>query len=82
MYVAFSAPSKKWQFSDFRAEKNKSELNQKGHKPSRAELKILQLELWLEPARLGLITNRKYGKVGEAWHCRLELGTLFKFQAS
>ena len=37
MYVAFSAPSKKWQFSDFRAEKNKSELNQKGHKPSRAE---------------------------------------------
>ena len=24
---------------------------------SRAELKILQLELWLEPARLGLITN-------------------------
>ena len=30
--------------------------SQKGHKPSRAELKILQLELWLEPARLGLIT--------------------------
>ena len=28
----------------------------KGHEPSRAELKILQLELWLEPARLGLIT--------------------------
>ena len=24
---------------------------------SRAELKIIQLELWLEPARLGLITN-------------------------
>ena len=24
---------------------------------SRAELEILQLELWLEPARLGLITN-------------------------
>ena len=24
----------------------------------RAELKILQLELWLKPARLGLITNR------------------------
>jgi hypothetical protein len=24
---------------------------------SRAELKNLQLELWLEPARLGLITN-------------------------
>ena len=26
-------------------------------KRSRAELKILQLELWLEPARLGLITR-------------------------
>ena len=25
--------------------------------PSRAELKILQLEPWLEPARLGLITS-------------------------
>ena len=25
---------------------------------SRAELKIFQLELWLEPARLGLITTR------------------------
>ena len=25
--------------------------------PSQAELKILQLELWLEPAWLGLITN-------------------------
>ena len=24
---------------------------------SRAELKIIQLELWLEPARLGLITS-------------------------
>ena len=24
---------------------------------SRAELKILQLELWLEPARVGLITS-------------------------
>ena len=30
----------------------------KGHESSRAELKILQLELWLEPARLGLITNK------------------------
>ena len=29
----------------------------KGLKSSRAELKNLQLELWLEPARLGLITN-------------------------
>ena len=27
-----------------------------GKRPQ-AELKILQLELWLEPARLGLITN-------------------------
>ena len=40
----------------FRAEKNTPELKKKTHKPSRAELKILQLELWLEPARLGLIT--------------------------
>jgi hypothetical protein len=30
---------------------------EKGHEPSRAELKIFQLELWLEPARLGLITS-------------------------
>ena len=30
---------------------------EKGHEPSRVELKIFQLELWLEPARLGLITN-------------------------
>ena len=30
----------------------------KGHEPSRVELKILQLELWLEPARLGLITSK------------------------
>ena len=37
----------------FRAEKNNSELKEKGHEPSRAELKISQLELWLEPARLG-----------------------------
>ena len=29
----------------------------KGHKPSRAELKIVQLQPWLEPARLGLITT-------------------------
>ena len=34
---------------DFRADGEKA--------TSRAELKILQLELWLEPARLGLITN-------------------------
>ena len=30
------------------------------HKPSPAMLKILQLELWLEPVQLGLITIR-YG---------------------
>ena len=29
----------------------------KGHEPSPGELKNLQLELWLEPARLGLITS-------------------------
>ena len=29
----------------------------KVHEPSQAELKILQLELWLEPARLELITR-------------------------
>ena len=34
-----------------------SELKEKGHEPSRAKLKILQLELWLKPARLGLITS-------------------------
>ena len=33
------------------------ELKEKGHEPSWAELKIPQLELWLEPARLGLITT-------------------------
>ena len=46
-----------WQKKAFRAEKNNSELKEKGHEPSRAELKISQLELWLEPARLGLITR-------------------------
>ena len=30
---------------------------EKGHELSRAELKIFQLKLWLEPARLGLITT-------------------------
>ena len=30
---------------------------EKGHKLSRAELKILQLKLWLKSARLGLITT-------------------------
>ena len=45
----------KCQFSDFRAE---FFFRADGEKAtSRAELKILQLELWLEPARLGLITN-------------------------
>ena len=38
----------------FRAEINFSSKREKV--TSRAELKILQLELWLEPARLGLIT--------------------------
>ena len=40
-----------------------SELSEKGHEPSLAELKILQLEPWLEPARLGLITNTSYLEV-------------------
>jgi hypothetical protein len=31
---------------------------EKGQEPSRAELKIFQLEIWLEPARLGLITKK------------------------
>ena len=35
-----------------------SSWGEKGHEPSQAELKKLQLELWLEPARLGLITTR------------------------
>ena len=34
-----------------------SSWSEKGHEPSRAELKILQLKLWLEPAWLGLITS-------------------------
>ena len=64
MYVAFVAPffflwaAKNGNFFYFRAEKNESELKQKAHEPSRAELKKLQLELWLEPARLGLITSK------------------------
>ena len=33
------------------------ELEGKGHEPSRSKLKIVQLEPWLEPARLGLITT-------------------------
>ena len=33
------------------------ELIGKGQEPCRAELKIPQLELWLEPVRLGLITT-------------------------
>ena len=45
----------KCQFSDFRAE---FFFRADGEKAtSRAELKIHQLELWLEPARLGLITK-------------------------
>ena len=31
--------------------------SEKGHEPSRGELKILQFDLWLEPAWLGLITT-------------------------
>jgi hypothetical protein len=39
-----------------------SSWSEKGHKLSRAKLKILQLELWLEPARLGLITTKYVNK--------------------
>ena len=42
----------------FRAGNINSELKEKGHELSRAELKIPQLELWLEPAWLRLITNK------------------------
>ena len=42
-----------WQKKALRAEKINSELKEKGHEPSRAELKIPRLE----PARLGLITT-------------------------
>ena len=38
----------------------------KGHEPSRAELKKLHLELWLEPARLGLITSHWVTQQGVA----------------
>ena len=42
-------------------------------KPSRAELKMVQLEPWLEPDRLGLITNnyiRGQDEVGRwYWKC-------------
>ena len=34
---------------------------------SQAEPKILQLELWLEPARLGLITNDPLSPLASAW---------------
>ena len=40
-----------------------SSWREKGHEPSWAELKILQLELWLEPTRLGLITSHYYIRV-------------------
>jgi hypothetical protein len=48
-----------WQKKAFQTEKINSELKEKGHEPSQAKLKIPQLELWLEPARLGLITNKQ-----------------------
>jgi hypothetical protein len=54
-------------FSSFLANFD-SELNEKGHEPSRAELKILQLELWLEPARLGLITSSYSWFYLVKWH--------------
>ena len=41
----------------FSSWKKKFELKEKGHDPSRDELKILQLELWLKPVWLRLITS-------------------------
>ena len=40
------------------------ELRGKGGESSRAELKILLIKLWLEPARLGLITTKH-----SQWSC-------------
>ena len=41
----------------FSSWKKKFELKEKGHKPSWAKLQIIQLELGIEPAQLGYITN-------------------------
>jgi len=46
-----------WNFSSFFSQFSIPSWSEKGHEPSRAELKILQLELWLKPAWLGLITT-------------------------
>ena len=60
----------KWKKNEW--QKKLSELKEKGHEPSRAKLKISQLKLWLEPARLGLITIewtvifKKFGNVCSA----------------
>ena len=47
-------------YFDFRAAIFLIKLNEKGHKLSQAQLKILQLQLWLEPARLKLITSNNH----------------------
>ena len=56
----------KWekiQILAFRAEMKFSRKKAK----SRAELKILQLELWLKPARLGLITTTYQTSTAYCW---------------
>ena len=49
----------KWKISSLN--KDIPELEEKGHEPSRAKLKIVQLEPWLKPARLGFITRGQGG---------------------
>ena len=54
---------KKSKFLAFRAEMKFSRKKAK----SRAELKILQLDLWLKPARLGLITTTYQTSTAYCW---------------
>ena len=49
-------------------------------KRSRAEPKILQLELWLKPALLGLITNRHLLKQGQWWPSKIGCSLSSKFK--
>ena len=54
--MTINQKNENWNFSSFFSQFSIPSWSEKGHEPSRAELKILQLELWLEPARLRLIT--------------------------
>ena len=54
-FYEFFIKGKKTQFFSFQAEIKI--LRKREHTTSQAELKILMLELWLKPARLGLITS-------------------------